>query len=748
MENSKNVQLHEIIKNSLATYLSYKWSADKLYLKKRRKKEQKEENQKKKKPCSLAKQRSVINLENNVFIYDAKNKTFTQLDLCDCFKNGLKYRKIDPFASNKSVKKKYELCEIPRNSPNDLQEYQSFQLMNVKDSVEHIFSNQLIKKGHWTKTINQLCPSKFDFFIQKELNKCAGKNFDVKSIKINTKQESGISSNDKVCSSAAIGYYTITTYDDALQGENPKIGKGRKTSTKQCNFIGIREETISPKKLTCKGLQCKLSSPNQHKKEKVSLTKDLGIQCVNTPIQEDKPKKGQIDNKIEEIRAQNRKGPPQRQKNLGPKKLRKKHGSLSEIFPTTECRNVGNMIQINSSAEIRRILNDDQSDSSLTLSNTGEYFRTFLSPKPLLTYYQTSSTSKDNRGDTNDEHYPKNEPIVRVVEATNDKNRKEKPKNQGVTTINEKEPICSEHCKKKQIQKVPTCDCTYEDTKHKATKDSFVLGPLPQNVCSSKCIGPCQALRKAAATLTCPGDCPCAAQKNVDLQNSQVPCVCPGPAIKQCCECNQCYDEMTNACICDLLCNLRDRIKKQTQEQNRNLDQIIEELNKQDQEIQEIRKYVEKCKKEQKKKGPCYKKNPVCSCYAATVEYDFIGGTAATNVEEIVEEKCLKDVGAGVPAEPEIIQLFGSEKTTEKKKHQYHVFEKESWKALWKNNSKVFFPNEFFKKRNIIRKKPSSSSNGPNENFQSKQNRKDKRDYKQWFSKLVCSKKDLRKNAS
>lgn len=97
MDNSKNVQLHEIIKNSLATYLSYKWSADKLYLKKRKKKDQKED--KKKKPCSLEKQRSVINLENNVFIYDANNKTFTQLDLCDCFKNGLKYRKIDPFAT-------------------------------------------------------------------------------------------------------------------------------------------------------------------------------------------------------------------------------------------------------------------------------------------------------------------------------------------------------------------------------------------------------------------------------------------------------------------------------------------------------------------------------------------------------------------------------------------------------------------------------------------------------------------------
>lgn len=74
--------------------------------------------------------------------------------------------------------------------------------------------------------MNNLCPSKFDLFIQKELNKCTGKNFDVKSFKINAKQESTTTSNDKVCSSAAIGYYTITTYDDALQCENQINRKG------------------------------------------------------------------------------------------------------------------------------------------------------------------------------------------------------------------------------------------------------------------------------------------------------------------------------------------------------------------------------------------------------------------------------------------------------------------------------------------------------------------------------------------
>lgn len=32
---------------------------------------------------------------------------------------------------------------------------------------------------------------------------------------------------------------------------------------------------------------------------------------------------------------------------------------------------------------------------------------------------------------------------------------------------NHKSPICSLHCNKNVIPKVPTCTCTYEDTKHK-----------------------------------------------------------------------------------------------------------------------------------------------------------------------------------------------------------------------------------------------------------------------------------------
>lgn len=128
----------------------------------------------------------------------------------------------------------------------------------------------------------------------------------------------------------------------------------------------------------------------------VSSTKDLGVQCFYAPIQhtDGKPKKGHTEEKTGEMRSQNKKTPTPRQKNLAPKKLtRKKHGSLSDLFPQNKCKNVGNMIQINSSAEIRKILNDE-TDSSLTLSNTGEYFKTFMNPQPLMAYYQTSSTSK------------------------------------------------------------------------------------------------------------------------------------------------------------------------------------------------------------------------------------------------------------------------------------------------------------------------------------------------------------------
>ncbi|XP_044752254.1 uncharacterized protein LOC123312090 isoform X2 [Coccinella septempunctata] len=603
-----------------------------------------------------------------------------------------------------------------------------------------------MKRGNnWTKAINNLCPSKFDLFIQKELNKCAGKNFDVKSFKINAKQETSSTSNDQVCSSAAIGYYTITTYDNALQCQNPNISnrKGRKLSTKQCNFIGFREETsVCPKKLYSKGLQCKLSNHHQQKKGKISPTKDLGVQCFYASKGE--PKKDCVDERIGDVRTQNKKTPLPRQRNLSPKKItRKRHGSLSDLFPPPESKNVGNLIQINSSAEIRRILNDE-SDSSLTLSNTGEYFRTYLSPRPLMTYYQTSSTSKDNRGDTNDERYARNQPIVRVMAAANNKQFSHVDAIIVTAQSNHTSPVCSVHCKKNEI--IKQCDCTYESTKHKNQGQDSFNQPLVRTVCSSKCTGPCSAARKTAATLTCPSDCPCPGQRYVERRNPMIPCVCPPPPRKACCECNK---EVSAACICDLLCNLRERIKKQTEVQNRNLDQILEELDKQDKEIQLIRQFVEKSKKKKKYKC-CAKKNAVCSCYAATVQYDFNSsppvGAAEVFEENEADECVLPEVDEmNEEEEPEIIQIFGSKNKPEMKNEQ--ALEKESWKALWKKNSRGPFANEFFKKKNNIRKKCSSSSNGPDENSQSRENKKDNK-YNKWFSKLVCSKKDLRKNVS
>lgn len=80
-------------------------------------------------------------------------------------------------------------------------------------------------------------------------------------------------------------------------------------------------------------------------------------------------------------------------------------------------------------------------------------------------------------------------------------------------------------------------------------------------------------------------------------------------------------------------------------------------------------------------------------------------------------------------------QYCRSEKKIETKKHIYNVFEKDSWKALWKRNSRVLFPNDFFKRKQGVQKL-SSSSNGPNEIIQSKRTRKDRKEYKQWFSKL------------
>lgn len=175
-------------------------------------------------------------------------------------------------------------------------------------------------------------------------------------------------------------------------------------------------------------------------------------------------------------------------------------------------------------------------------------------------------------------------------------------------------------------------------------------------MCSSKCTGPCAATRKAAATLTCPSNCPCSGQKQREKRDPMRPCVCPAPPRKACCECDK---DFSAACICDLLCSLRERIKKQTEEQNRNLDQILEELDKQDKEIQVIRQYVEKTKRPKRPK--CCKKNAVCSCYAATVEYDFnniLMGTPETIDRNVVDE-CLKESVELKSAEPEVIQIFG-----------------------------------------------------------------------------------------
>ncbi|KAK9879402.1 hypothetical protein WA026_006468 [Henosepilachna vigintioctopunctata] len=213
MEKMSNVQLHKIIKNSLASYLSYKWSKNKLYLKKRKNKARREKSNKEKASTKLEKKHSVINLENDIFIYDAKTKTFTQLDLCDCFRNGLKYRKLDPFNTQPS-KKKYELPPT-KYSSEDSRDFKNLQLTDLEDSVEQIFSNQLLKKSQWD--LKAISPSKFDIFIQKELNKYSGKNMNVKSFNINSKPNFEKQPKNNLQSSAAIGYYKITFDDNALQ---------------------------------------------------------------------------------------------------------------------------------------------------------------------------------------------------------------------------------------------------------------------------------------------------------------------------------------------------------------------------------------------------------------------------------------------------------------------------------------------------------------------------------------------------
>ncbi|KAL3283302.1 hypothetical protein HHI36_006450 [Cryptolaemus montrouzieri] len=731
MDKVKNIQLHEIIKNSLATYLSYKWSQDKLFLKKRKKKVRGDEGGRKKKTRTLERQHSIINLENDVFIYDAKNRTFTQLDLCDCFKNGFKYRKIDPFDIKPKEKKEYELCELSRESPENIQKYHSYQCIDVENSVENLFSNQLSKRDQWRKNMNTtLCPSKFDLFIQKELNKCTGRNFNVKSFKINTKQESETPSKNKVCSSAAIGYYTITTYDNALQCEKPNATKGKILNTKQCNFMDIPPEPYSPKKMYSKGLQCKRSSHYHHppsKKEKIISTREAGIQCYFTPLPhaEERIKFGPLNSKITEVQVlQNRRAPSPRQKfNFQKKPLRKKHSSLSDLFTPAENKNV-NTIQINSSAELRKILKENHSASSVNLLNSGEYFRTFFRPRHLMAYYQTSSTSKDNKGDTNDEDCTKRDPIV--VAAS--------------THISPKCSVLYKECtdrremaQKKSKEKVQT------DGREKSQKN--VIDPKHKSGCAPNCNKPCSKVARSLPRRCC-SSCACICQKVDEKRKPEATTIYkPPPPPPPCCDCS---DTTTEMCICDILHNLRERMKKQTEEQNRNLEQVLEELTKQDKELEQIRQYVDKYKNKPYKSKK--RKPAVCSCYAATVQYDFTTDLAPL---PDLNEKEIEDADSKErkrSAEPEIIEIFGSNKKFDLKKRR-SVSKLNSWKTLWGKNSEVkaFFVNDLFKKRNNMQKKCSSSSSSAAEETELKKNKKA---YKQWFSSLFGSKKDLKKNNS
>ncbi|KAK9879403.1 hypothetical protein WA026_006469 [Henosepilachna vigintioctopunctata] len=456
-------------------------------------------------------------------------------------------------------------------------------------------------------------------------------------------------------------------------------------------------------------------------------------------------------------------------------------------------RRPSSMIRINSSAELKKMLIEKRSSPSFTLSNTGDYFRTFLrhqNPRTLLTYYQTSSSSKDNGGDTYDEQYFKNQHIVVA------------------TTSNPISPICSGPCGSKRRSPPPlspctcTCGTTYEkprrnqsdesnlnkqkkrefriqerqdieDTRAEETqsdkrtqeiqnydmddirapdnqrdRDDVSIDPGGRRLTKTASVQrqPSSIMRdpeldrpksqilirvesqsksldtrdiQPSRDLQAPSDTrPTYSRQNltIDIRNAEVPiqgtiedaqtnkhvvCItecgdpcnvkatsictcCHQPIVpkKPCCACPPEVREPPNLkskCICDILTCLKEKIRIQTAEQNRNLDQILEELNKQDRELKEIRNFVEKYNDSKRKATNKSSRVRECSCYAVTVQQGFTTDMkplpATLRQEDVREENSLQDQESK-STEPEIIELFGSNEVFVDEKRPKRILKK------------------------------------------------------------------------
>lgn len=294
MSKTRNVFLHQIIKNSLVTYLSYKWSKNNLYLKKRSKLSNNQSNtgNKEKSFKKLNKKHSIINLENDVFIFDSKTNTFTQLDLGECFRNSLYYKTMDPFAEN---------CN------NDLTDINADYVPTISfdecDKLQNVFNKEFVM-DKWSN--EEAYTDTLDIFIEKGLNK----NFKLKAFT----QEKNTSSGNNICSSS-VGYYAITNIDRKNISSSHK--KKRIRHSNRYDIVGIQKEYSETKKYYHKSLQVSLSSSSSHlannnsKKNAYEImldksqTSDKGIQCVNFTT-ELKSKKDRKISKIKLIKKKNK----------------------------------------------------------------------------------------------------------------------------------------------------------------------------------------------------------------------------------------------------------------------------------------------------------------------------------------------------------------------------------------------------------------------------------------------------------